>query len=27
VLMLGLLAVITYVPIVSTFLPSLVFGG
>jgi C4-dicarboxylate transporter, DctM subunit len=27
VLMLGLLALITYVPIVSTFLPSLVFGG
>lgn len=27
VLMLGLLGVITYVPIVSTFLPQLVFGG
>lgn len=27
VLLLGLLAVITYVPIISTFLPSLVFGG
>lgn len=27
VLMLGLLALITYVPAVSTFLPSLVFGG